>query len=439
MGSAFIIGTGRGQVGNLPHLRMEHALVWGIAAVTILLILAGPRRIPEAVWACGGALALLVCRLISPRDAWAAVGRGIDVYLFLTGMMVLAELARREGFFDWVAVKAVGWARGSPTRLFAIVYAVGTVVTIFLSNDATAVVLTPAVLAALKKARARPLPYLLICAFIANAASFVLPISNPANLVVFHSGVPPLFRWLAMFALPSLVSIAVTYAVLRWYCRGDLRASTAVRDGDRRLTGGGKLTLFGILAVAVVLLVASAMKKDLGLPTCVAAVAIAAVVEIRERANPWRMVREISWSVLPLVAALFTIVEAVKSAGALELLRAGLLHASEWPAAAGSLVVGGALGFGTNLVNNLPLGLLAGDAVHSLPSLPPMMAKAVLIGIDLGPNLSITGSLATILWLIAIRREGLHVSGWQFLKAGALIMPPALLLTLLSSLLVGPR
>jgi len=114
---------------------MNHVFVWMIAAITIGLILAGPRRIPQAVWACGGAVMLIACRLISARGAWAAVGRGTDVYLFLTGMMVLAELARREGFFDWVAVAAVEMAKGSPGRLFAIVYAVGTVVTIFLSND----------------------------------------------------------------------------------------------------------------------------------------------------------------------------------------------------------------------------------------------------------------------------------------------------------------
>jgi arsenical pump membrane protein len=116
---------------------MSHAPVWIVAGSAILLILAGPRRIPEAVWACCGALVLIVFRFIPARDAGAAIARGTDVYLFLTGMMMLAELARREGFFDWVAVKAVEAARGSPTRLFAIVYGVGTVVTVFLSNDAT--------------------------------------------------------------------------------------------------------------------------------------------------------------------------------------------------------------------------------------------------------------------------------------------------------------
>src|SRR6202042_1780913 len=107
-------------------------------------------------------------------------------------------------------------------RLFALVYAAGTVVTIFMSNDATAVVLTPAILAAVRRARAEPLPYLFACALIANAASFVLPISNPANLVVFHTGMPPLGRWLLWFGLPSLLSIVVTFFVMRILFRDEL-------------------------------------------------------------------------------------------------------------------------------------------------------------------------------------------------------------------------
>src|ERR1035441_6367048 len=105
---------------------MRHTLVWTVVIATVLSVLVRPKRIPEAVWATAGALLLLTFGLISPRDALSAVGRGTDVYLFLTGMMVLAELARREGFFDWLAAIAGARARGSRARLFAIVYAVGT-------------------------------------------------------------------------------------------------------------------------------------------------------------------------------------------------------------------------------------------------------------------------------------------------------------------------
>ena len=68
-------------------------------------------------------------------------------------------------------------------------------------------------------------------------------------------------------------------------------------------------------------------------------------------------------------------------------------------------------------MNDLPSGLLAGGALRSV-LVPPQIRDAVLIGVDLGPNLSVTGSLATVLWLIALRREGERIDGWQFLKTG---------------------
>jgi arsenical pump membrane protein len=409
---------------------MNHILVWVIAASTVLLILAGPRRIPEAVWACLGAAILVACRFISPRDALAAVGRGTDVYLFLTGMMMLAELARREGFFDWVAVEAVELAKGSPTRLFAIVYAVGTVVTIFLSNDATAVVLTPAVLAALKKARAKPLPYLFICAFIANAASFVLPISNPANLVVYGSKMPALAVWFRSFGLPSLISIAVTFAVLRFCCRKDLAGAIEHHVDAVILSRGGKFAAYGIGGAAVALILASAFDIELGLPTLLAAVAATALVTFHDRQAPLGIVKHISWSVLPLVAGLFVMVAAVDQAGALALSQDALEKAAALGPVAGSLSAAFGVAFLSNIANNLPVGLIAGSALHGSTE---AIRNAVVIGVDLGPNLSVSGSLATILWLIALRRDGEDVGFWKFLRYGLVVMPPALALAVLAS------
>ena len=205
--------------------------------------------------------------------------KGTDVYLFLIGMMVLAELGRHEGLFDWLAAYAVLHARGSAARLFALIYVVGTLVTVFLSNDATAVVLTPAVYAATQRAGARPLPYLLICAFIANAASFVLPISNPANLVVYGAHLPPLGTWLGQFAIPSIAAIALTFIALRFTQRTEL--STAEVSGKVALPAlalGGRIAAGGIAATALVLLTASALDWRLGLPTFLAGVGTGAAI-----------------------------------------------------------------------------------------------------------------------------------------------------------------
>src|SRR6266851_7025630 len=215
---------------------------WVIAAAATGGVIVRPWRLPEAVWATLGATSLVALGLLPWRNAVVGVGRGLDVYLFLTGMMMVAELARREGLFDWLAAIAVARARGSPTRLFTLVFVVGSVVTVLLSNDATAVVLTPAVYAAAKAAKEEPLPYLFVCAFIANAASFVLPISNPANLVVFGSHMPPLLSWLAQFAVPSVLSIGATYIVLRLTQRASLRERIAEQVDMPDLSRSGRLT-----------------------------------------------------------------------------------------------------------------------------------------------------------------------------------------------------
>jgi arsenical pump membrane protein len=313
---------------------------------------------------------------------------------------------------------------------------VGIVVTTFLSNDAAAVVLTPAVVSAARKAKTDPLPYLFICAFIANGASFVLPISNPANLVLYGDHTPPLGRWAASVALPARMSILATYAALRWTQRAALsgRCETAMEQPS--LSASGWAVLIGIGVTAVVLLVVSVLDVPLGAPTCVMGMSASAAALIIRRASPWPVVRGVSWSVLPLVAGLFVMVEALDRTGLTHALATWMLsaaHASLNGAAAGAGII---LALVSNLMNNLPAGLLVSTAIAKAHP-PQKLVDALLIGVDLGPNLSITGSLATILWLTAIRREGEDIGFFKFLKIGALVMPPALLLALGARLLAG--
>jgi arsenical pump membrane protein len=415
---------------------VAHILLPAIVAIGILLMLLRPRNIAEVWWISGGAFMLVALRLIPLKLAASAVAEGSDVYLFLIGMMLLAELAREQGVFDWVSSVAVRGAKGSCSRLFFLVYAVGTIVTIFMSNDATAVVLTPAILVVIRRVKISPLPYLFVCAFVANAASFVLPISNPANLVVFHTGMPPLSRWLTAFGVPSLLSIVATYAVMRVFFRDDLKGQIEYEVRPVKLTTPGKVVLWGLAFVIAVLLTASAMKKDLGLPTCLAALAITAITSFRAKSNPLKLLREISWSTILLVAGLFIMVDAVESQGALKLTKEWLVWAQGLEPTAATVVVGFTVGVANNLVNNLPLGLIAGGTIQAA-HIKGLITNAVMIGVDLGPNLSVTGSLATILWLLELRKEKLDVSAWKFLKLGIIAMPIALAAALGGAILMA--
>ncbi len=407
-----------------PH----HIVLALIVGLSIALMLIRPRGIPEVFWIGSGALLLILLRLVPLRMAGKAVAEGLDVYLFLIGIMLLSELARSHGVFDWLSSVAVRGSNGSYVRLFTLVYGIGTLVTIFMSNDATAVVLTPAILAAVRRARVQPLPCLFACALIANAASFVLPISNPANLVVFLNRVPPLGKWLLSFGLPSILSILTTYLVLRVLFRKELSAEISVSPGAEPLTTNGKIVLAGLALMTVILLSASALSKDLGLPTFLAALAVTAFLSIRSRTYPTKLFSEISWGTLALVAGLFIMVNAVESIGALNLTLAAFHWAERLAPASGAFVTSFTVGVANNIVNNLPLGLITGATLHAAHA-GGLLADSALIGVDLGPNLSITGSLATILWLLALRKEKLDVSFWDFLKVGVVAMPLALLLS----------
>ncbi len=406
-----------------------------ISALAIAGVIFRPFGWPEWIFATAGAALLIVAQLLPVSQGLAGIAAGTDVYLFLAGMMLLAEIARREGLFDYLAARAARAARGSPVRLLTLVYGVGTLVTVFLSNDATAVVLTPAVIAVTRAAKAKdPIPYLLVCAFVANAASFVLPISNPANIVVFGSDMPPLAEWLGRFALPSLAAILATYATLLLVTRKSLQEWIESGTETPVLARGGKLAGLGLGLAVVALLTASALGTDLGLPTALAGLATLLFVSIGERRSPLPALGGVSWTTLILVAGLFVIVRALDRIG----LEAELVTALKWMSREtgewAAPLVGAATAIATNLTNNLPLGLVAGGVVAAA-DVPPNVVDAVLIGVDLGPNISVTGSLATILWLLALRREGIGYGALAFLKVGIVVTLPALALALLALML----
>jgi arsenical pump membrane protein len=203
------------------------------------------------------------------------------------------------------------------------------------------------------------------------------------------------------------------------------------------LSRPGRLAAGGIGVAAAILLSASALDVRLGLATFLTGVLTACIVLIDQRRAPWYLLKHISWSVLPLVAGLFVMVEGLDRTGVIERLGQALQAAELNSTAATSWIAGAIVALACNLMNNLPVGLIAGSTIVAA-SAPPQTTGALLIGVDLGPNISVTGSLATILWLVALRRDGQEMSTWRFLRLGMVIATPALLLALTAFLIVQP-
>jgi arsenical pump membrane protein len=408
---------------------MHAAVTWAIAAATIGAVVTRPLRIGEWVWSVIGAGVLVAAGLLSGAQAAQAARDGLDVYAFLAGMLALAELARVQGVFGWLAVVLALGVRGNTRWLFAWSFAGAIAVTALLSNDGTILLLTPAALALARTARVSAAPFAYAIAFVANAASFILPISNPANLVVF-SPLPKLLPWLALFAAPSAAALAVTFAVMRIMHAGELESRYGIPAERPVLSANGRFALILVACGLAIVVAAAAIGWPVGYVALGAGAVCVLVAGVRDAESVRVVAREAPWSVIPLVAGLFVIVRALDATGALEAARTMLRHASAMPPILGRLYAGGAVTLADAIINNLPVGVIARYALRG-HGISPHIAHAVLVGVDLGPNLSVSASLATLLWLMMLRRDGIEVNAWRFLAIGAMVTLPSLVLSLL--------
>jgi arsenical pump membrane protein len=197
---------------------------------------------------------------------------------------------------------------------------------------------------------------------------------------------------------------------------------------------GGRIAIGGIASTAAALIAASAAAAPLGAVTAFCGALVFGAASLLDRTAFAPVIRSVSWPVLGLVAGLFVLVAGLERTGLLRLSRDALEAMAGWPPVLAVLGAALTAALGANVMNNLPAALIAGSGLAAVHGHEALRA-AVAIGIDLGPNLSVTGSLATVLWLIALRRENITIDAWTFLRAGAIVMPPALVLAVLSVLL----
>lgn len=407
-------------------------------SVTLLLATLGwavarPPHRPEALVAVPAAVVAVATGAVSPGHAAEEAARLGPVIAFLAAVLVLARLCADEGLFHacgaWMARAAAGSGpAGRSRRLLAAVFAVASLITAVLSLDTTVVLLTPVVLATAARLGVRARPHLYACAHLSNSASLLLPVSNLTNLLAL-AAVPLTFaRFAGLMALPWLVAIAVEYAVIRWFFAADLR--------DEELEGPGpqdtepvRVPLFPLVTVGCTL-AGFVVTSAAGIEPAWAAAAGALVLGVRAvhrgHASPRRLVAAAGVPFLAFVLALAVVVRAVVDNGLADRLGHLVPHGSGLPSL---LAVAALAALLANVINNLPAVLVL------LPLTAPGGAGpvlAVLLGVNIGPNLSYAGSLATLLWRQILHQHTHRVRLGVFTRLGLLTVPPALVLSMVA-------
>ncbi|MGW0555792.1 SLC13 family permease [Streptomyces sp. NPDC002926] len=405
---------------------MNTSLAEALSVVLLLAVLAcavvRPWGWPEAVVAVPAAAVVIGTGAISLDHARAEAERLGPVIGFLAAVLVLAQLCDDEGLFHACGAWMARTATGRPRRLLVQVFSVASVITAVLSLDATVVLLTPVVFATAARLGARPKPHVYACTHLSNTASLLLPVSN---LLAFAASGLSFTRFAALMTLPWLAAIAVEYAVFRRFFATDLDAGASAPPA----AGTPELPVFALVVVACTL-VGFVLTSALGINPAWAALAGAVVLATRalaqRRTTPTAIVGAADVAFLAFVLALGIVVRAVVDNGLADALGHLIPTGTALPAL---LAVASLAAVLANVINNLPAVLVL------LPLAAPAgpgAVLAVLLGVNIGPNLTYAGSLATLLWRRIVREHDTDVDLREFTRLGLLTVPAALITAVLA-------